>query len=306
MRMTWCAVGVAVIFGLPAGGGVAAAAKCTPAQTKAAGKRLLAEAGCHAKALAGGGPVDAACLQKAETKFRVAFAKAEGKGGCALPGSVEAVDQAIETCTTAVMARIRPLCGDTILGGDEECDDGNTTSGDGCSAACSSEIVCGDGVLAGSEDCDDGNTLPGDGCDDVCIPEAGFDCNGSPSVCTTLCGDGLIVGVEDCDDGNTAAGDGCAADCFTELGFICAGTPSACSTTCGDGLPAGAEQCDDGNGIDGDGCNATCTSEAGFYCTGSPSVCATVCGDGQLAGTESCDDGNTVNGDGCDATCQIE
>ncbi|WP_437295391.1 DUF4215 domain-containing protein [Sorangium sp. So ce426] len=29
-----------------------------------------------------------------------------------------------------------PVCGDGIEAGPEECDDGNTTSGDGCSSTC--------------------------------------------------------------------------------------------------------------------------------------------------------------------------
>jgi cysteine-rich repeat protein len=43
--------------------------------------------------------------------------------------------------------------------------------------------ICGDGVVTPDENCDDGNTISGDGCSANCTIEAGFACNGSPSVC---------------------------------------------------------------------------------------------------------------------------
>ena len=61
----------------------------------------------------------------------------------------------------------------------EQCDDGNETSTDGCSASCTIEpgfacyepatpchrIVCGDGLADWpDEECDDGNSIPNDGC----------------------------------------------------------------------------------------------------------------------------------------------
>ncbi len=61
-------------------------------------------------------------------------------------------------------------CADTVVDDGEECDDGNTTSGDGCDADCVLEF-CGDGVVNDSdEDCDDGDDvfLAGDRCDATC------------------------------------------------------------------------------------------------------------------------------------------
>lgn len=48
------------------------------------------------------------------------------------------------------------------------------------------EAVCGDGVLAESEDCDDGNTISGDGCSDDCIQELGYDC--ASGICQVIAG----------------------------------------------------------------------------------------------------------------------
>ena len=47
--------------------------------------------------------------------------------------------------------------------------------------------VCGDGVIEGTEQCDDGNTVNGDGCSSTCQVESGFTCNGaSPTNCTNF------------------------------------------------------------------------------------------------------------------------
>jgi cysteine-rich repeat protein len=68
-------------------------------------------------------------------------------------------------------------CGDGVVEGIEECDDGNTTGGDGCTADCTVEGdgVCGDGILDAGEECDDGNTVDGDGCAADCTDEAAID-----------------------------------------------------------------------------------------------------------------------------------
>ncbi len=58
-------------------------------------------------------------------------------------------------------------CGNGVIDGDEECDDGNTVDNDGCSNACTLP-VCGDGTIQASEQCDDGNTENGDGCSATC------------------------------------------------------------------------------------------------------------------------------------------
>eukprot|EP01127_Copromyxa_protea_P013726 TRINITY_DN3710_c0_g1_i1.p1 TRINITY_DN3710_c0_g1~~TRINITY_DN3710_c0_g1_i1.p1 ORF type:complete len:229 (-),score=80.45 TRINITY_DN3710_c0_g1_i1:67-753(-) len=74
--------------------------------------------------------------------------------------------------------------------------------------------------------CDDGNTESGDGCSAECQQEEGWACNGT---CTTICGDSLIFGNETCDDGNTESGDGCSDECQQEEGWTCTGeTESLC------------------------------------------------------------------------------
>jgi MYXO-CTERM domain-containing protein len=122
-------------------------------------------------------------------------------------------------------------CGDSMLGGLEICDDGNTVNGDGCNAACVDEF-CGDAMVNDTtETCDDGNAVSGDGCDANCT--------------ITACGNGVVTGIEVCDDGNAVSGDGCDTNCTI--------------TACGNGVVTGAEVCDDGNATSGDGCDVNCT-----------------------------------------------
>jgi cysteine-rich repeat protein len=64
-------------------------------------------------------------------------------------------------------------CGNGIVDRDEECDDGNSASGDGCSRACTLELAgCGDNTLDPGEECDDGNLTDGDGCSATCRIES--------------------------------------------------------------------------------------------------------------------------------------
>ena len=59
-----------------------------------------------------------------------------------------------------------------------------------CSLSCESITLagarCGDGVvnIVNNENCDDGNTLSGDGCSSSCLTESEWECLGQPSTCT--------------------------------------------------------------------------------------------------------------------------
>jgi cysteine-rich repeat protein len=209
----------------------------------------------------------------------------------------------------------RPLnvCGDGVVDRSEQCDDGNTVDGDGCSSTCQIETPsparCGDGVVNGTEQCDAGGETS----------TCNADCTNS------RCGDGTVNAHagEQCDDGNTVNGDGCSSSCHTETpppsgcgdGVVngteeCDGGGSetaTCNTNCttsrcGDSIvnTLAGEQCDDGNQVNGDGCSSTCQIES---TTPPPPV---TCGNGTVDTGEECDDGNTTGCDGCSATCQNE
>lgn len=176
-------------------------------------------------------------------------------------------------------------------------------------------VVCGDSILHGTEDCDDGNEVGGDGCSAICLPEAGYRCLGTgPDSCATVCGDGRRAGLEECDDENIVEGDGCD-NCTIARGFTCDGgspyTRDFCRALCGDGFRVAAEECDDENRYSADGCSPNCEVEAGYVCAGGdpyqPDQCHKIhCGDGVLEGMEECDDHNLVNSDGCSSSCILE
>lgn len=230
-------------------------------------------------------------------------------------------DASVVYCSDLVKTNCIPVvCGNSAIEGNEECDDGNTTPADGCSADCRQEsdwicvnpgepckstVVCGDGRISGGEGCDDRNTEAGDGCSADCSAvETGWVCPGAGLRCHPKCGDGLRNGSEGCDDGNLTSGDGCSDACKVEAGFACSTPGEAChKTVCGDGTKEGAESCDDGNVLPGDGCTTDCKAEP--VCVGTDG-CTSPCGDGLKLPEEECDDGNQRSDDGCSADCKLE
>jgi len=216
-----------------------------------------------------------------------------------------------EDAATPDVGPAGPQCGDGVVEGTEECDEGPLNGGPGhCSRDCrTSAAVCGDGVVqaAGGEVCDDGERNGQYG-------RCAGDCRGPAA----RCGDGLRQAEHEvCDDGDAHNGSygRCAAGCrgpaaFCGDGHVDAqhescddgpanGEPGRCPRDCqpvvgcGDGVPAGEEVCDDGlaNGTYGH-CRADCTGPG------------PACGDGLVQPPEACDDG-VLNGryGHCLATC---
>jgi cysteine-rich repeat protein len=100
------------------------------------------------------------------------------------------------------------VCGNGVIEPPEECDDGNSGSGDGCSGCIIDYGSGGDGKCGNV--CDQGDPPYGNcvGCTLHC--DVGY----TPSVngCDrdTSCGNGVIEPHEECDDGNTIDDDGCS------------------------------------------------------------------------------------------------
>jgi cysteine-rich repeat protein len=178
-----------------------------------------------------------------------------------LPTSTPTATRTFTPTRTLTATPVPTVCGDGVISGREECDDGNLVSGDGCDANCTI-TRCGNGIVTTGEQCDDGNRFNGDGCDNNCtvtacgngVVSAGEECDdgnrtdgdGCDTNCTiTRCGNGVVSAGEECDDGNLINGDGCDQGCLVEQ--------------CGNGRVEGNEECDDGNVIDGDGCQSDCT-----------------------------------------------
>ncbi len=244
-----------------------------------------------------------------------------------------------DSCPSGPNGSCRPAsCGDGFVWlGHEQCDDGNRLDGDSCDSDCSLP-GCGNGVVEGDEECDEGgvdtkncdsdctsphcgdghvNQVAGERCDDGNQSNTDACPDGENGSCQpAVCGDGFVwSGHEQCDDGNSANDDDCTTECVlpscgdgvVNLGEECDGEgmdtdqcDADCSLPlCGDGHinHAVGEQCDDGN----DDTSDSCPSGEGGTCQ------AAFCGDGFLwQDHEQCDDGNTVSGDGCSADCHLE
>src|SRR5262249_46851125 len=124
----------------------------------------------------------------------------------------------------------------------------------------------GNGRLQGqlNEQCDDKNHTSGDGCSADCQKEDGWSCDtASPSNCRAICGDGRRVGMEACDPGGLAGAQASDSMCPGRCGADCSCPPSRCSPgTCGNNVVEEGEECDDGNTATGDGCDGACKVEA--------------------------------------------
>ena len=86
--------------------------------------------------------------------------------------------------------------------------------------------LCGNGAITSGETCDDGDTSSGDGCSSTCQTESGWTCNGQPSVCTLnppVCGNGV------CNAGENSTS--CPQDCPAPACQITASSWSATQRT---------------------------------------------------------------------------
>lgn len=163
------------------------------------------------------------------------------------------------------------LCGNGIIDGDEECDDGNSDDNDACSNSCTS-AVCGDGITQSSngEECDDGgesSTCDNDctiaSCGDGTInTTAGETCDGDTGSDTSRCSSSCVLSVECCSAYYTDYG----ADCWVEGTLSDTSTTcSACSSTCSSSATSVSGSCNnDGNcdvGEDSSSCPLDCGAE---------------------------------------------
>ncbi|MSR87202.1 DUF4215 domain-containing protein [Candidatus Peribacteria bacterium] len=182
-------------------------------------------------------------------------------GGC----SLTYVEQCTESGTkiTASSSAAPPLppvptvaqCGNGVMEGAEECDDGNRDSSDACSNSCTF-ARCGDAVKQTGEECDAGSKNS-----DTQQNACRTDCS------VSHCGDSVTDANEQCDLGDRNS-DSTANACRTNCRLA----------SCSDGATDTGEVCDDGNRNDTD----VCTNDCKF---GS-------CGDGIVQAAEECDWGS--------------
>ena len=131
------------------------------------------------------------------------------------------------------------VCGDGLVQGTEQCDDGNTNDNDSCSNSCTL-AGCGDGIVQAGEECDDGNTADDDACAN--------DCSNN----NTNCGNGTPDECEDCDTGGQDTADCDGGDCTLPEcgdGYV----NQAAGETCEPGELGECPDCG-GGGAGGGGC----------------------------------------------------
>jgi len=126
---------------------------------------------------------------------------------------------------------------------EEQCDDGNNRSFDGCSAQCVvEEGRCGDGFVQRER---------GEFCEpSTHDPDLPYKCSADCQFVFLFCGDGKLDPGEKCDEGeenSNLPNARCRTNCMR--------------AGCGDGIVDGGESCDDGNRLDGDGCDRMCMRE---------------------------------------------
>jgi cysteine-rich repeat protein len=211
---------------------------------------------------------------------------------------------ALEICFSA--------CGNGILEPGEDCDDGNASSGDCCSATCGFESS-GSSCDADGSLCTDGDTCNGAG---VCNAGPPLDCDDA-NVCTNdscnpASGCVNTNNTNPCDDGDPCTvGDVCGSGiCTAQAPLICDDgdvcTDDSCNPATGCEYTNNTDPCDDG-----DACTVADTCAGGSCQSGAPLDCddGVVCTDDicnpatgceYAFNTGSCDDGNACTvGDYC-------
>ncbi len=197
-------------------------------------------------------------------------------------------------------------CGNSTVDPNEQCDDGNTTSGDCCSGTCQLEAggsscpddgePCTTDVCDGAGGCGVPNTAP---CDDLVF------CNGADACSGGSCGQHA---------GNPCpghdVGPSCSDSCTEAGGGSCTGN-DASGTGCNDGLFCTATDTCDGAGTCtgagnpcpghdvGPACNDSCTEAGGGSCS-APDTDGTGCTDGLFCNGEDMCSGGACSGDAGD------
>jgi cysteine-rich repeat protein len=189
-----------------------------------------------------------------------------------------------------------PYCGDGVVNGTEECDNGKNDddygSTSGCAPGCKLPARCGDGIVQKDygEVCDDGSKNAASTDPNVAYGKCMSNCKVGG-----WCGDGVVNGAEQCDDG---VNDGTYRTCNPD----CTGP----GPWCGDGIvqPEYGEECEP-TMPDDPYCTAACRAP-GRPCTDRDCIYVPYCGDGILNGPEECDDG-ILDGSygGCTPQCKL-
>jgi len=202
------------------------------------------------------------------------------------------------------------VCGNGVIEGGEQCDDGGAVSGDGCNAQCQLEPVTGHDTCANAAPID--LVAHGDGSYSATIS------SGTTNLAHDQTFTGCASAGADAIYTFKAPIDGVLAAEVPVAGFnVSLGLRSTCPTSTTGTAPLVCANASSDNGqeeishgvtkdttyyliVDG-----TAAAQKGTF-TLLVNVRPPGCGDGLLSGNEQCDDGNTLSGDGCSPTCTVE
>lgn len=165
---------VAELLAAIPGGDDSAARRCAASKWKATGRHYASVMGCYSKAAKGSKQLQSSCPAKADVKLAKAFAKGEATGGCETEGDDGTAADWSESAVTALVETTSPACGDSVVGPGQVCDGGSDAACPGyCTVACECALppVCGNGSAELPEECDDGGSADGDGCSAACLLE---------------------------------------------------------------------------------------------------------------------------------------
>lgn len=182
--------------------------------------------------------------------------------------------------------------------------------------------VCGNNAIETSEQCDDGNSTSGDGCSSTCQWETAGTASGMGA---SFMGSITPAGNVDWYAVTVPAGYSVRAETLTAEPATCSGADTVMrfwqadrTTQIMSDDDGGVDRCSLLNPVDDTlmrnlaaGTYYVSVEEYGNNGTIASYVLnvaiqAPVCGDGYVSGAETCDDGNTMAGDGCSATCAFE
>ncbi|MEQ9502633.1 MAG: DVUA0089 family protein [Deltaproteobacteria bacterium] len=180
---------------------------------------------------------------------------------------------------------------------------------------------CGNGAVDAGEQCDDGNTTPGDGCDASCMYEVdgtvtGLNQNQTFTDALTPAGDQDLFAVVLPMDGYIIAETGAPTIGVCETDDTVIRILDSTGTSVASNDEGGINSCSLYNGLASSDLLTAGTyfvrveeflndDEIAAYQVNIQTV-GTGCGNGAVEPGEQCDDGNTTAGDGCDASCMFE
>ncbi len=125
---------IADLGGVPGPGGDEA--KCQSKKAKETGKYAQCKFKASAKGIKKGLAPD---FTKCDAKLSAKWPKIEASPPCSTNGDLSTVKADIDACHDTVATATTGNCGNGSLDPGEECDDGNSGGGDGCSALCENE-----------------------------------------------------------------------------------------------------------------------------------------------------------------------